>query len=168
MRIHHDHAPHAAKFIRLNEAWISEYFRLEDFDLALARDPMRIVREGGALITMSHRGAVIGGCALFRERADRFQLARMTVAAAQRGRGRGSILIETALARAAAMGATSVYLLSNTRLAAAVHLYRKHGFAPIHEGADSGHARCDLIMERAIAPLDAPPSWPSQGTGGST
>jgi len=168
MRIHHDHAPHAADFIGLNEAWITEHFRLEDFDLALARDPMRIVREGGALITMSQDGVVVGGCALFRERADRFQLARMTVAAAQRGKGLRSILIETALGRAAAMGAASVYLLSNTRLAAAVHLYRKHGFVPIHEGADSGHARCDLIMERAIAPLDAPPQQPPQREGGPT
>ncbi|MGJ4730745.1 GNAT family N-acetyltransferase [Luteimonas sp. SDU101] len=152
MRIHHDEAAHAADLIRLNEAWISEYFRIEDFDRALARDPMRIVRDGGALITMSDGGRVVGGCALFREGADRFQLARMTVASAERGKGRGAILIATALERAASMGAGSVSVLTNTRLAPAVHLYRKHGFVPVHEGPHPHYARCDLVMERQLAP----------------
>jgi len=139
-----------AEFIALNEAWISQHFRIEDFDRALARDPMRIVREGGAILTMTEHGRVVGGCALFREDRHRYQLARMTVAAAERGQGRGSTLVAAALERARAMGASSVYLLTNTALAPAVRLYRRHGFVPIHEGPHPCYARRDLVMERTI------------------
>lgn len=93
MRIHYDNEQHAADFIRLNEAWIGEYFRLEEADRALARDPMRIVREGGSILTLSNRGEVIGACALLREEDGVMQLARMAVAAGERGKGWGRILL---------------------------------------------------------------------------
>ena len=152
MRLHLDEATHADAFIRLNEAWIQAYFRLEEFDHALARDPMRIVRDGGALLTLARGERVLGGCALFKEGPHRYRLARMAVAESERGRGLGARLMQAAMARAVDLGATSVYLLSHTRLASAVRLYRRHGFVPTHEGPHPVHARCDLVMERTLQP----------------
>lgn len=147
MQIHYDDEAHADAFIRLNEAWISEHFEIEAGDRALARDPMRIVREGGSLITLADEGRVVGTCALVKEGRDRYQLARMTVAAALRGNGWGHALVGLALERARSLGASSVYLLSNTRLAAAIHLYHRYGFEVVRQGPHPQYARCDIVME---------------------
>lgn len=155
MRIHYDNEQHAADFIRLNEAWIGEYFRLEEADRALARDPMRIVREGGSILTLSNRGEVIGACALLREEDGVMQLARMAVAAGERGKGWGRILLATALQRARQLGARRVRLFSNTRLGAAIHLYEAFGFRAVHRGPHPRYARCNIVMECELPPVEA-------------
>ena len=123
MRIHHDHPGHVPDFVRLVEAWLgASAWGLEDADHRLLRDPLRIVREGGSLLSLARGDEEVGVCTLFRDGADRVQLARMTVAEAERGQGHGERLLVAALDRARQMGASSVYLLTNTALGAAVQL----------------------------------------------
>jgi len=143
-----DNELHCAPFIRLNEIWIREHFALEEADHRLAADPMRIVADGGHILSLVEDGEVVGVCALFKESAQRFQLARMAVEPTLRGRGLGQQLIE---ACARQQGATSVFLLSNTVLAPAIALYRKHGFSVIAEGPHPQYARCNIVMERLLS-----------------
>jgi len=151
MRIHHDHPGHAADFVRLVGAWLgASAWGLEDADHALLRDPMRIVREGGSILSLARGDDVVGVCALFRDGGQRIQLARMTVLERERGQGHGGRLLVAALERARQMGASSVYLLTNTALGAAVHLYRKHGFRTVREGPHPQYARCNLVMETRL------------------
>lgn len=150
MRIHHDNPDHVPDFVRLVEAWLDATWGLEEADRALSRDPLRIVREGGSILSLARGDEVVGVCALFREGPDRFQLARMTVAERERGQGFGERLLLAALDRARDLGAASVYLLTNSALGPAVHLYRKHGFRAVREGPHPQYARCNLVMERAI------------------
>lgn len=153
MRIHHDHPGHVADFVRLVEAWLgASPWGLEEADHRLLRDPLRILREGGSLLSLARGDEVVGVCALLRDGADRIQLARMTVAEAERGQGHGERLLVAALDRAREMGVSSVYLLTNTALGPAVHLYRKHGFRTGHEGPHPDYARCNLVMEMRIEP----------------
>ena len=147
IQIHYDKELHAAEFIRLNEAWISEHFQIEKGDLSLARDPMRVVREGGSIISLDRGDRIVGVCALFNEGAGRFQLARMAVEKSERGKGLGKKLLGVALERARNMGASSVYLLSNTCLQAAIHLYQRHGFKTVSTGRHPTYARCNIVME---------------------
>ncbi len=151
MRIHHDHPGHVADFVRLVEAWLgASAWGLEDADHQLLRDPLRIVREGGSILSLARGDEVVGVCALFRDGGGRVQLARMTVAERERGQGHGERLLIAALDRARQMGASTVYLLTNTALGAAVHLYRKHGFRTVREGPHPQYARCDLVMETRL------------------
>jgi len=150
MRIHHDNPAHVPGFVRLVEAWLDATWGLEEADRALSRDPLRIVREGGSLLSLARGDEVVGVCALFREGPDRFQLARMTVAERERGNGHGERLLLAALDRARDLGAASVYLLTNTALGPAVHLYRKHGFRTVRDGPHPEYARCNLVMERRM------------------
>lgn len=150
MPIELDDPRHSAAFVRLNELWISEHFTLEDADRALAADPMKIVRDGGHVLAVVERGRVVGVCALFKEDEDRYQLARMAVEPAERGKGYGDALLVAALAKAKEKGARSVCLLSNTVLAPAIALYRKHGFRTVSEGRHPVYARCDVVMERSL------------------
>ena len=155
MRIHHDHPGHVPDFVRLVEAWLgASAWGLEDADHALLRDPMRIVREGGSILSLARGDDVVGVCALFRDGGQRIQLARMTVLERERGQGHGGRLLVAALERARQMGASSVYLLTNTALGPAVHLYRKHGFRAVREGPHPQYARCNLVMEKRLGSED--------------
>jgi ribosomal protein S18 acetylase RimI-like enzyme len=150
MTIELDNPARAADFIRLNEQWIAEHFAIEDADRALAADPLRVLRDGGHILTLVDAGQVVGVCALFRESDTRYQLARMAVDPAARGKGCGEMLIRAALDQARSRGAETVHLYSNTVLAPAIALYRKHGFETVHEGPHPKYARCNIVMEKRL------------------
>ncbi len=150
MNIETNNAAHFGDFIRLNELWISEHFSIEEADRALAADPAKVVFDGGYIFSLLDGERVVGVCALFKESSQRYQLARMAVEPAERGNGYGNRLIEHALAHAKTLGASSVFLLSNTVLQAAIALYKKHGFAIVSTGAHPEYARCNIVMERAV------------------
>jgi N-acetylglutamate synthase-like GNAT family acetyltransferase len=147
MPVEIDNPVHCEAFVRLNEQWVEEHFALEESDRELAADPYGIVRNGGHILSLAENGRVIGVCALMRESDDRCQLARMAVDPRERGKGHGAALLEAALRTAREEGATSVYLLSNTKLAPAIGLYRKYGFVTVSEGAHPRYGRCNIVME---------------------
>ena len=139
-------------FIRLNEAWIRHHFRIEEADRELARNPARIISEGGYIFTLLEEDQVAGVCALFKEDANVFQLARMAVSPEFQGKGFGHALIDAAFEHLHKIGASRVYLLSNTVLIPAIALYRKHGFTVLCEGPHPVYARCNIVMEKVLQP----------------
>jgi N-acetylglutamate synthase-like GNAT family acetyltransferase len=145
-----DDERYCSDFVRLNEQWISEHFALEESDRQLAMNPMQIVADGGHILSLVEDERVVGVCALFRESRHRYELARMAVEPAERGKGYGDVLIRAALERARERGATSVFLLSNMAFAPALALYRKHGFVTVSEGPHPVYGRCNIVMERAL------------------
>ncbi|MBY0572614.1 MAG: GNAT family N-acetyltransferase [Undibacterium sp.] len=147
MKIELNNRQHCGDFIRLNEAWISHYFVLEEADKKLAVNPYQIVEQGGCILSLVDAGKVVGVCALFKEEDHRYQLARMAVDDQARGKGYGDKLMQAALAQAHTMGAHSLYLLSNTKLQPALALYRKYGFQTLSEGPHPVYARSDITME---------------------
>jgi GNAT superfamily N-acetyltransferase len=147
MLVELDNEQDCADFVRLNHLWIEEHFSLEEADRRLAADPYSIVREGGHILSLKEDGRILGVCALFRESQNRFELARMAVEPTERGKGYGDVLIRAAIAKARQRGATTLRLLSNTVLAPAIALYRKHGFRTVTEGPHPLYARCNIVME---------------------
>ncbi|MFJ1832053.1 GNAT family N-acetyltransferase, partial [Streptomyces sp. NPDC088178] len=79
-----------------------------------------------------------------------FELAKMAVAPAAQGRGIGRQLIVAAIDRAQAFGAARLFLGTNDKLAAAIHLYKEAGFVRITRNrlpvADY-YARANILME---------------------
>lgn len=150
MDIFENHRDHLPDFIRLNERWISHYFELEEADRALAAAPERIIEQGGFVFSILDGGEVAGVCALFNKGDGIFELARMAVDPAHQGKGLGDVLMETALAKLAAIGAHKVQLLSNTSLEAAIRLYTKHGFATVSTEQHPVYKRCNIVMERVL------------------
>ena len=137
-------------FVRLNEDWIAHYFRIEEADRELARNPASIIADGGYIFILLEEAQVVGTCALFKESDDVFQLARMAVHPAFQGKGYGDALVEAAFAKLCEIKARRVYLLSNTILAPAIALYRKHGFSVFRKGAHPVYARCNIVMEKTL------------------
>ena len=137
-------------FIRLNEAWITHYFQIEEADRRLFARPSKVIEDGGYIFTVLKNSEVVGACALFKEHEHEYQLARMAVAKRHQGNGFGNLLIEAAISKLQEIKATRVYLLSNTTLVPAIELYKKYGFVTAFEGQHPVYARCNIIMEKHL------------------
>lgn len=138
-----------AAFRQLNEEWISKYFSLEPGDEEVLGDPRtHILAPGGQICIADDAGTVLGCCALLPIAAGEFEVAKMTVSESARGRGIGRKLLGFAISVARQMGAQRLYLESNRKAEAAVHLYEQVGFRhlPGPEHA-SKYARADVFME---------------------
>jgi DNA-binding MarR family transcriptional regulator/GNAT superfamily N-acetyltransferase len=142
----------AGAFYAINAAWISQMFTLEENDVTLLENPRAlIVDKGGAvLFAQTPDLGVVGTCAIMRMKDGWFELTKMGVLEAARGRKVGEFLLAAALERAEAMGvADRLYLLTNRKCAAAIHLYEKLGFqhdAEIMALFGGRYERCDVAM----------------------
>jgi len=135
-------------FKELNEAWISRDFELEPGDHEVLDDPHgKILTKGGQICVAELEGEVVGCCALVPIKSGEFELAKMTVSEAARGQGVGRRLLVFAIALARILRARRLYLESNTRAAAAVHLYEELGFCHIEPAVASKYARANVFME---------------------
>ena len=140
----------AAAFERLNSEWIGAYFTVEDKDRETMADPWRFYVDPGGDVLLARAGDDVVGCVALEPVGDGvFELSKMAVDPAERGRGTGRRLIEAAIARARELGATSLFLGSNRRLAAAVALYESVGFrhVPRERVGPLPYARADVFME---------------------
>ena len=140
---------HAAAFRALNEAWISKYFTLEAKDREVLGDPEgKIIAEGGRVFMAIQDGQPVGCAALLKMADGGYEVAKMTVSEALRGSGLGRLLMQHCIDAGAQMGATRLYLETNSSLAPALGLYRAMGFRDLAP-AETAYARADVFMARA-------------------
>jgi putative acetyltransferase len=141
----------AAAFARLNEEWIRSIFSLEPKDRETLADPFGHYVEPGGDVLLARDGddRVIGAVALEPTGEGVFELSKMAVAPEERGRGTGRRLMDAAIARARALGASSLFLGSNRRLTAAVGLYESAGFRHVARErlGPLPYSRADVFME---------------------
>ncbi|WP_029909126.1 bifunctional helix-turn-helix transcriptional regulator/GNAT family N-acetyltransferase [Caulobacter sp. UNC358MFTsu5.1] len=142
----------AQAFHDINAEWISRMFALEENDIRLLEDPRGLIidRGGAVLFARTPDLGVVGTCAIMRMKDGWYELTKMGVLEAARGRKVGEFLLAAAIERAKAMGvADRLYLLTNKKCAAAIHLYEKLGFqhdAEIMALFGSRYERCDVAM----------------------
>lgn len=141
----------AGAFHDINAEWIEAMFRLEETDKEVLRNPRaKIIEPGGVILFVEARGlGIVGTCALQKTGEHSYELTKMGVRATARGLKAGEFLLQAIIARAMALRAEPLYLLSNARCAAAVHLYEKLGFhhdAGIMARYGARYERCDVAM----------------------
>ncbi len=140
----------AAAFKSLNEAWIEQYYVVESKDEELLGDPQgRIIDQGGHALFAVDDPEVVGCCALIPMADGGFEVSKMAVAEASRGRGVGKALMRACIERARALGAPRLYLESGLALTPALALYRSFGFRDLEpeERPPSPYARVEVWME---------------------
>ena len=150
-------ARYQSDFKRLNEAWIREYFEMEETDhKALDHPEQYIIASGGEILFAIERDTVVGTCALIRTDSGPFdfELAKMAVDPRFRGRGIGQQLGAAIIERARRLGAKTIFLESNTILAPAISLYRKLGFVET-ERQPTPYARGNIQMVLSLRSKDA-------------
>jgi putative acetyltransferase len=140
-----------AAFEQLNRDWIETYFVLEDADRAVFADPAgAIIDPGGQIFFVVEGDTVLGTCAVLRHSPSECEIAKMAVAPSARGRGLGDLLMEAAVDFARQIGARRVAIVSNTVLAPALRLYRKHGFVEVPLESDGRYQRANIRLEREL------------------
>lgn len=134
-------------FRLLNEEWLKKFFVLEELDVMLLSDPQKhIIGPGGAVFFAEYSGAVIGTVALIVHDERTFELGKMAVTESAQGFGAGAALMEHCIAYSKERGKKRIFLYSNTKLASAIHLYRKFGFTEIPM-TGSSYVRTNIMME---------------------
>ena len=146
----------AGAFHDINVQWIESMYVVEPADLEVLKHPReRIIDADGAILFVHAEGAgVIGTCALRKTGEREFELTKMGVLEAARGLKAGEFLLNAAIRRAQAMGAKLLYLLSNRKSAAAIHLYEKLGFLHDREilrTYGARYKRADVAMRHPLA-----------------
>jgi len=141
----------APAFRAINAEWIEAMFTLEPNDRAILGSPRASIIDQRGIIRFVRTSdlGIVGTCALIRIADGVFELTKMGVLEAARGRKAGEFLLAHVVAEARRMRLDRVYLLTNRKCAAAIHLYEKAGF--VHDAAvmaDFGgrYARCDVAM----------------------
>lgn len=141
----------AAAFRDLNLAWVEAFFTVEDADRAQLEDPQtHILDKGGAILIAEFRGEVVGTVGLVPGHDEGvLELIKMSARSDVKGQGIGRTLMNAAIDKAQAMGATKIWLETNTRLEAALALYRKSGFRELSgdELTATPYDRCNCQME---------------------
>jgi len=155
-----DYEPRWARdFEALNVEWLERWFSVEPVDREMfARPEASIIAPGGAIFFAQLDERIVGTCALVKTTADTYELTKMAVASALRGRQIGRRLAEHAIEVAEMRGARRVCLVTNSGLTPAVALYRSLGFRVTRVGPHPKYQRGDLTMELMLAeaPGDGP------------
>jgi putative acetyltransferase len=138
-------------FRRLNEEWIERYFRIEEKDRETLGDPHgEILDPGGAILIAESNGVAVGCCALIPAAPGTFELAKMAVTGQHQGQGLGRELVAAAIRTARSMGGKRLFLETNSKLAPALRLYERAGFAHAARVHQSEYDRSDVYMEMVL------------------
>jgi GNAT superfamily N-acetyltransferase len=137
-------------FRDINVEWISHYFKMEEEDYKYLEHPKEnIIDKGGAILVALMDGEAVGVCSLVKINEQKYELAKMGVRPAARGKKIGWLLGQATIKKAKEMNATTLFLESNRVLTPAISLYHKLGFKEVTGGC-SVYARCDIQMEMEL------------------
>ncbi|MFA4870145.1 MAG: GNAT family N-acetyltransferase [Pedobacter sp.] len=138
-----------AAFKSLNEQWISTYFEIEEADnKALDNPKSYILDKGGKIFVALYNEQPVGVCALIKmdDPDYQYEMAKMAVSPDVQGKSIGWLLGQAVVSEAKNLGASKLYLESNTLLKPAINLYHKLGFKKV-VGRSTPYARCNIQME---------------------
>lgn len=142
---------YATEFYDINAQWIGENFVLEDVDKYVLSNPEEaILEDGGVILLAKYNGAIVGTGALMKMPDGAFEFTKMGVLQHLRGLKIGEKLLVAAIERAKEMKVPRLFLLTNKKQEAAIHLYEKLGFIHSQEIMDKyGHEyeRCNVAMD---------------------
>ena len=150
--IYYEDTRHHEAFKSLNERWITELFEVEKEDLEQLDHPVEnILQPGGFILMAELDGKAVGSFAAIPCHIPKYEweLVKFAVNPSAQGHNIGSKLIEACLERLKTLNAKSIYIESNQRCEAAVHLYEKYGFMHI-PNMPSEYDRADVFMEKVL------------------
>lgn len=139
-------------FKSLNEEWISTYFEIEETDSKALNNPEEyILSKGGKILVALYENEPLGVCALIKmdDPDYDYEMAKMAVSPKAQGKNMGWLLGQVVISKAKELGASKIYLESNTILKPAINLYYKMGFQKI-SGRPTPYKRANIQMELVL------------------
>lgn len=151
-----DYEPkYQSAFKSLNEEWISNYFEMEAADYKALDNPQEyILDKGGKILVALYNDEPLGVCALIKmdDPDYDFEMSKMAVSPKAQGKSIGWLLGQAIISKAKELGASKLYLESNTILKPAINLYYKMGYEKI-VGRATPYKRCNIQMELDLKKL---------------
>jgi len=150
-------ASYLESFRILNEAWLSHYLEISEYDRQVLDDPTAtIINKGGRIYCMLLNEKVVGTYALQRLSNDDWELSKFTIDKDFRGRRLGKRLLQHAIQQAEVLDARYLLLFTHPDLAEATELYRNAGFREIaeHPEMHDPTGRCSILMKLNINTLN--------------
>jgi ribosomal protein S18 acetylase RimI-like enzyme len=134
----------------LNYEWLEKYFRVEKGDvISLSNPKEQILDKGGFIFYAKLNDEIVGTASLLKKTEHIFELGKMAVTDKAQGYGIGTLLMEHCLEITKQKQIKKLILYSNTKLASAIHLYRKYGF--IETELEQGiYERANIKMEKQL------------------
>jgi N-acetylglutamate synthase-like GNAT family acetyltransferase len=145
----------AHHFESINKQWINDMFVLEDIDKKVLCDPQNyIIDKGGRIWFAEHfEHGIIATCALLNKGQGAFELTKMGVLSPARGLKVGEKLLHHVIKQSANMNVKMLFLLTNAKCEAAIHLYEKNGFVhskDIMRTYGQSYNRCNVAMRYTV------------------
>ncbi len=141
---------HQPWFERLNRNWIEKFFWIEPLDIAILQYPDKnIIEKGGEIFMALYQKEMAGTVALKFIEPGVYEFTKMAVDEKFQGKKIGEMLAQVAIQHAKQRQAKRIFLYSNTKLKAAIGLYRKLGFVEIP--LDGPYKRSDIKMELSFS-----------------
>lgn len=134
-------------FYSLNREWLQKYFEVEPEDERILRNPRKeIIKKGGMIFFARIDGEIIGTCAAVKIDRSTYELAKMAVTEKAKGKQAGKKLALAVIGFAWSKKAKFVTLLTNSKLTAAVNLYKSLGFETVPGRQESSYKRSVVRM----------------------
>ena len=119
-------------FIDFNTGWITTYFKLEPHDLEAFKTIDEAIKQGAQIFFALENGQPVATCMATPMEADgTWELCKLASDLTQPHPGAGSAVFKAAMDWALSHGASRLYLISNTKLTPALHIYEKFGFTAV-------------------------------------
>lgn len=118
-------------FVELNLAWIRKYFVVEPQDTAMLEQVETFIAQGAAVYFAVEQGTAVAACMVVPREGGLWEICKLATDAHFQGRGAGAAVLKACIGYAQAHGAKRLMIVSNTVLAAAMHLYAKVGFREV-------------------------------------
>lgn len=141
---------HQPWFEKFNRDWIEKYFWMESIDSEVLQFPdQNILSKGGIILMALYNKEMAGTVALKFFEDGVYELTKMAVDERFQGKKIGEALALAAIQKAGNKGFEKIILYSNTKLRAAINLYRKLGFLDVP--LDGPYERSDIKMELLLS-----------------
>lgn len=138
------------KFIEFNKDWIIEYFGfVEQEDVETFNNIEKYLTQGSMVYFAIEGGVLLSGCMAKKVKEGVFEICKLCSNKYAEHKGAGSAVFGACMDWAAKAGAEKIYIISNKKLNAALHIYKKFGFKEIPLN-DSRYKRGDIAFEYEI------------------
>ncbi len=139
-------------FYDINYEWVSSMFEVEEVDEKVMSNPEEeIIKKGGEVLFVLDKNDIpIGTAALKPDHIGGVELTKMGVFSSARGLGAGKVILKAAIEKGLSMNSKRLYLLTNKKCEAAIHLYLKNGFKhseSVMTDVGDSYQRSNVAME---------------------
>lgn len=139
-------------FKRMNLEWLDRYGLTESHDLEILDHPEEnVIARDGKIFLAKDGENIIASAGIARAEGDVFELVKMYVDPAYRGRGLSKTLLELCIEESRKAKAKKLILFSNSQLKTALLLYKKYGFRHV-EVTGTPLVTADVKMELDLTP----------------